>query len=70
VLEMYYHKDIDHDVSETLVRQSLQALKDKGLDAINLSWPEPVPPVVAGRISASASRLRWRLSLPPRTTWG
>ncbi len=49
ILEMYYHKDIDHDVSETLVRQSLaEALKDKGLDAINLSWPEPVPPVVAG----------------------
>lgn len=49
VLEMYYHKDIDHDVSETLVRRSLgEALKDKGLDAINLSWPEPVPPVVTG----------------------
>jgi trigger factor len=49
ILEMYYHKDIDHDVSETLVRRSLaEALKDKGLDAINLSWPEPVPPVVAG----------------------
>jgi len=49
ILEMYYHKDIDHDVSETLVRQSLsEALKDKGLEAINLSWPEPVPPVVAG----------------------
>ena len=49
ILEMYYHKDIDHDVSEILVRQSLaEALKDKGLDAINLSWPEPVPPVVTG----------------------
>ena len=49
ILEMYYHKDIDHDVSEALVRRSLaEALKDKGLDAINLSWPEPVPPVVAG----------------------
>ena len=49
ILEMYYHKDIDHDVSEALVRQSLaEALKDKGLDAINLSWPEPAPPVVAG----------------------
>jgi trigger factor len=36
-------------VSETLVRRSLgEALKDKGLEAINLSWPEPVPPVVAG----------------------
>lgn len=49
VLEMYYHKDIDHDVSETLVRRSLgEALKDKGLEAINLSWPEPAPPVVSG----------------------
>jgi len=49
ILEMYYHKDIDHDVSEILVRQSLaEALKDKGLEAINLSWPEPVPPVVSG----------------------
>jgi len=49
ILEMYYHKDIEHDVSESLVRRSLaEALKDKGLDAINLSWPDPVPPVVAG----------------------
>ena len=49
VLEMYYRKEIDHDVSETLVRRSLgEALKDKGLEAINLSWPEPAPPVVAG----------------------
>lgn len=49
VLEMYYHKDIDHDVSETLVRRSLgDALKDKSLEAINLSWPEPAPPVVSG----------------------
>ena len=49
ILEMYYHKDIDHDVSEALVRRSLaEALKDKGVDAINLSWPEPVPPVVTG----------------------
>lgn len=49
ILEMYYHKDIDHDVSEILVRRSLgEALKDKGLEAINLSWPEPAPPVVAG----------------------
>jgi trigger factor len=49
VLEMYYHKDIDHDVSEALVRQSLgEALKDKGLEAINLSWPEPAPTVVTG----------------------
>ena len=49
ILEMYYQKDIDHDVSEILVRRSLaEALKDKGLEAVNLSWPEPVPPVVSG----------------------
>jgi trigger factor len=49
ILEMYYRKDIDHDVSEILVRRSLgEAMKDKGLEAINLSWPEPAPPVVAG----------------------
>jgi trigger factor len=49
ILEMYYRKEIDHDVSEALVRRSLgEALKDKDLEAINLSWPEPAPPVVAG----------------------
>jgi trigger factor len=49
ILEMYYRKDIDHDVSEILVRRSLgEALKDKGLEAINLTWPEPAPPVVTG----------------------
>ncbi len=49
VLEMYYRKQIEQEVSDTLVRRSLgEALKDKGLEPINLSWPEPVPPVVAG----------------------
>jgi trigger factor len=49
VLEMYYRKDVDHDVSETLVRRSLgEALRDQGLEAVNLNWPEPAPPVVAG----------------------
>jgi trigger factor len=49
VLELYYRKQIDQDVSDSLVRRTLgEALKDKGLEAINLSWPEPVPPVVAG----------------------
>ncbi|MGA9756514.1 MAG: trigger factor [Desulfobaccales bacterium] len=49
VLEMYYRKQIDQDVSDALVRRSLgEVLKDKDLDPINLSWPEPVPPVVAG----------------------
>jgi trigger factor len=50
VLEMYYHKQIDQDVSETLVRRSLgEALKDKDLKPVNLSWPEPPPAVVAGQ---------------------
>jgi trigger factor len=49
VLEMYYRKDVDHDVSETLVRRSLgEALRDQRLEAVNLNWPEPAPPVVAG----------------------
>jgi len=50
VLEMYYHKDIEQEVSDTLVRRSLgEALKDNDLDPINLSWPEAPPPVVAGQ---------------------
>jgi trigger factor len=50
VLEMYYHKDIEQEVSDTLVRRSLgEALKDKDLDPINLNWPEALPPVVAGQ---------------------
>jgi len=50
VLQMYYQKQIDEEVSEALVRRSLsEALKEKDLEAINLSWPEPPPPVVAGQ---------------------
>jgi trigger factor len=50
VLEMYYHKDIEQEVSDTLVRRSLgEALKDKDMEPINLSWPEALPPVVAGQ---------------------
>jgi trigger factor len=50
VLEMYYHKEIEQEVSDNLVRRSLgEALKDKDMDPINLSWPEALPPVVAGQ---------------------
>ncbi len=50
VLEMYYHKQINEEVSEALVRRSLSvALKEKDLEAVNLTWPEPPPPVVAGQ---------------------
>ena len=49
VLEMYYHKQIDQEVSDTLVRRSLgEALKEKDLEPVHLSWPEPPPAVVAG----------------------
>ena len=50
VLEMYYHKQINEEVSEALVRRSLSvALKEKDLEAVNLTWPEPPPAVVAGQ---------------------
>jgi trigger factor len=50
VLEMYYHKQINEEVSEALVRRSLgEALKENDLEAVNLSWPEPPPAVVAGQ---------------------
>jgi trigger factor len=65
VLEMYYHKQIEQDVSDALVRRSLgEALKDKGLTAINLSWPEPAPPVVAGK----DYRYSVELEVPPEFT--
>ncbi|MFA4902244.1 MAG: trigger factor [Desulfobaccales bacterium] len=50
VLEMYYRKEIEQEVSDNLVRRSLgEALKDKDMDPINLNWPEALPPVVAGQ---------------------
>ncbi|MCL4503266.1 MAG: trigger factor [Deltaproteobacteria bacterium] len=50
VLEMYYHKQINEEVSEALVRRSLgEALKENGLEAVNLTWPEPPPAALAGQ---------------------
>ena len=50
VLEMYYHKQIEQEVSDTLVRRTLnEALKEKDLEPVNLDWPEPPPAVVAGQ---------------------
>lgn len=49
ILEMYYRKQIEEEVSEALVRRSLsEALKEKDLEPVHLSWPEPPPPAVAG----------------------
>jgi trigger factor len=50
VLEMYYGKQVEQDVSDALVRRSLgEVLKDRELEPVNLSWPEPLPAVVAGQ---------------------
>ncbi len=50
VLEMYYRKQIEEEVSDTLVRRTLaEALKENELAPVNLSWPEPPQPVVAGQ---------------------
>ena len=49
VLELYYRKQVEHEVSEELVRRSLgDALREKELSPVNLSWPEILPPVVSG----------------------
>lgn len=49
VLEMYYKKQVLEEVSDELVRRSLgEALQEKSLEAVGLSWPEPVPPVISG----------------------
>ena len=65
VLEMYYHKEIEQEVSDTLVRRSLgEALKDKDMEPINLSWPEALPPVVAGQ----DYRYSVELEVPPEFT--
>ena len=49
ILEMYYAKQVEQEVSDSLVRRSLgEALKERDLEPVNLSWPEPPPPVVAG----------------------
>jgi trigger factor len=49
VLEMYFKKQVQEEVSDKLVRRSLEeALRDKSLEAVGLNWPEPLPPVVSG----------------------
>ena len=50
VLQMYYHKQVEEEVGETLVRRSLAAaLKEKDLEAVNLTWPEPPAAVATGQ---------------------
>ncbi|MFA5111260.1 MAG: trigger factor [Desulfobaccales bacterium] len=65
ILEMYYHKEIEQEVSDALVRRSLgEVLKDKALEPVNLSWPEPLPTVAAGQ----DFRYSVELEVPPEFT--
>ncbi len=49
VLAMYYKKQVEQDVSDALVRRSLQeALQEKELFPVGMNWPEPLPPVMEG----------------------
>ncbi|MEW6660557.1 MAG: trigger factor [Thermodesulfobacteriota bacterium] len=49
VLELYYRKQVEQEVSEELVRRSMRnALKEKELEPVSLNWPEALPAVVAG----------------------
>jgi trigger factor len=65
VLELYYSKEIEQEVSDSLVRRSLgEALKDNDLNPINLNWPEPLPPAVAGQ----DFRYSVELEVPPEFT--
>ncbi len=65
VLEMYYKKQVEQDVSDALVRRSLnEALKEKDLNPVGMNWPEPVPPVVEDQ----DYRYVVELEIPPQLT--
>jgi trigger factor len=65
VLEMYYKKQVQDEVSDALVRRSLgEALKDKSLEAVGFNWPEPLPPVVSGE----EFRYQVEVEVPPEFT--
>lgn len=65
VLEMYYHKQIEQEVADTLVRLSLaDALKEKSLEPVHVSWPEAPPPAVSGE----DYRFSVELEVPPEFT--
>jgi trigger factor len=65
VLEMYYKKQVQDEVSDALVRRSLdEALQDKSLTAVGFNWPEPLPPVVSGE----DFRYQVEVEVPPEFT--
>jgi len=65
VLEMYYKKQVEEEVSENLVRRSLgEAIKEKDLNPVGMNWPEPAPPIVEGE----DYRYVVELEIPPHIT--
>ncbi|MDD2902295.1 MAG: trigger factor [Syntrophales bacterium] len=65
VLELYYHKQVEQEVSEDLMRRSLaDALKEKSLEPVSLNWPDTLPPVVAGE----DFRFSVEMEVPPEFT--
>ena len=65
VLEIYYKKQVQEEVSDALVRRSLaEALKDKSLEAVGFNWPEPLPPVISGE----DFRYQVEVEVPPEFT--
>ncbi len=49
VLELYYGKQVQQEVSDNLVRRCLgEALKEKALEPVGVNWPEPLPKVITG----------------------
>lgn len=65
ILELYYKKQVEQEVSDNLVRRSLgEALKEKALEPVDVSWPEPPPQVVAGE----DYRYSVVLEVPPQFT--
>jgi trigger factor len=48
VLELYYRRQVEQEVSDTLARRSLgEALKEKALEPVGLNWPDSLPQLVA-----------------------
>ncbi len=65
VLELYYKKQVEQEVSDTLVRRSVgEALKEQALEPVGLDWPEALPPVVAGQ----DYRFSVEVEVPPEFT--
>jgi trigger factor len=65
VLEMYYKKQVEQEVSDALVRRSLEeAIKEKDLEPVGMNWPEPMPPAVEDQ----DYRYVVELEIPPKIT--